>query len=412
MADVDEDHFPTQPSVDVDVSEETQDFRLLNHVHILDTDQSGLPRRGEKDFEPNPTLSQQSSLAASRQAMHDALSYPRLHNPRNHPVAVFCPDSTTDACVRVDHATGKMFQTMGSADSRNATWLLPEEALYLIERGSLDIQWPAEADGAVPMSLQAAYARLIGNGGLTLERFTVYCALKRLGYVLIRAATWDDADSDPNGGELMRLPETESRESQAKTIPSNTGFLNGFVRRLFPFLFPASPPPGDRRYGPLIMPGLYRSYNDIFRALALIPSHDPSQRLRMNTNPKRPFRISYDVYKPSTPFKKTAPPEPDFRLAVVDARCSSMPRLDQIASLLDSMPHTPPGQNRPLEAKLKHGHRTVLLAVVDMGTVSYLRFSDAAFGNEKLYEQKFGRRLKGKRHGPASHGKKKFSGRG
>lgn len=314
--------------------------------------------------------------------------------------------------MRVDHPTGKMFQTMGSADSRNVTWLLPEEALYLIERGSLDIRWPVQADVSVPMSLQAAYASLMGRGGLTLERFTVYCALRRLGYVLIRAATWGDSDSDADEGELVGSPETGSEESQTKATPPSMGFLDGLMRLLFSFLIPSSPPPGDRRYGPMVTPGLYRSHNDIFRALSLIPSHDPGRQIRIHTNPARPFRISYDVYKPSTPFKKTAPPQPDFRLAVMDARCSSMPRLDQIAALLDSMPHTPLGQNKKLEAKLKAGHRTVFLAIVDMGTVSYLRFSDAAFGNEKLYEQKFVRRTKGRRLGPANHGKKKFSGRG
>lgn len=31
---------------------------------------------------------------------------------------------------------------MGRDDSKSRIWLLPEEALYLIERGNLDIRWP------------------------------------------------------------------------------------------------------------------------------------------------------------------------------------------------------------------------------------------------------------------------------
>jgi tRNA-splicing endonuclease subunit Sen54 len=70
--------------------------------------------------------------------------------------------------------------------------LLPEEALYLLERGSLQIwvrspiaaaEEEAEADewdeeiqgfrGAVEMSAMEAYGRFIGQDGLSLERYQV-----------------------------------------------------------------------------------------------------------------------------------------------------------------------------------------------------------------------------------------------
>ena len=62
--------------------------------------------------------------------------------------------------------------------------------------------------------------------------------------------------------------------------------------------------------------------------------------------------------------------------------------MTQTEALLDSMPDDELPREKPLEARLKHGNRNMILAVVDMGVVSYLRFSEAGFGGEKLFENK------------------------
>ena len=62
--------------------------------------------------------------------------------------------------------------------------LLPEEALFLIERGSMfcythlpgdTISGGSELDG-VPMTVQQAYSSMIGREGLTLEKYQVSSA--------------------------------------------------------------------------------------------------------------------------------------------------------------------------------------------------------------------------------------------
>ena len=93
------------PLPDTDLSEEMQDFRFLSSLiptstttrrgafasaSIPDAATTTIPKRGEKDFEPNPTRSQQAALRASRQAMHDALSAERVHGPKNWVVGYFC----------------------------------------------------------------------------------------------------------------------------------------------------------------------------------------------------------------------------------------------------------------------------------------------------------------------------------
>ena len=61
--------------------------------------------------------------------------------------------------------------------------------------------------------------------------------------------------------------------------------------------------------------------------------------------------------------------------------------MSQIGALLDSILDELP-REKPLEARLKHGKRNMILAVVDMGVLSYLRFSEAGFGRKKLCESK------------------------
>jgi len=115
-----------------------------------------------------------------------------------------------------------------------------------------------------------------------------------------------------------------------------------------------------------------------------------------------PFRVIFHVYKPSTPIKKSAWPAPDFRIAVVNTReQTSIPTLAQLGALLESTPLDPPRgekMDRLMYMRLRHGYRNVVLAVVDQGVTSFLRVSDAAFGKEKLYENKGGPT------GPKRHG--------
>lgn len=166
--------------------------------------------------------------------MHTALSWPRLHHSKHKVVGFYAPDGPVppagvdlqtnmgvpmDSCAYVPNPKGQYFKSIGRADRWNRVWLLPEEALYLLERGSLDIRWPVseedrgetEDDEGVPMSLQAAYACFMGRAGLTMERFSVYTGLRRLGYTVIRAPGWYDAydgsgeDIDSSGSDSSTL---------------------------------------------------------------------------------------------------------------------------------------------------------------------------------------------------------------
>lgn len=258
---------------------------------LSDTSSSSLPKRGEKDFEPNPTEFQADVLASSRQAMHNALAHPRIHNPKGKVVAFYAPDGPTqssdvnstdqtktkpqnrtgkslvspDACVHVPNPKGAYFKTLGQADRSNGIWLLPEEALYMVERGSLDIRWPTsltestdannEGDGAdeevsIPMSVQASYACLLGRGGLTLERFSVFTGLKRLGYAVLRAPGWDDSV----GGTT---PSQKDAYQQQLRGPGLGGILGRLYNWINDPMFTASTTAGS-----VVGCGIHRNYSE------------------------------------------------------------------------------------------------------------------------------------------------------
>ncbi|CAI9533262.1 unnamed protein product [Staurois parvus] len=59
--------------------------------------------------------------------------------------------------------------------------LLPEEALYLLECGTIQLFYRDR-----PLSVQEAYEKLLSGGSVTLPRYQVYSHLKRLGYIVTR----------------------------------------------------------------------------------------------------------------------------------------------------------------------------------------------------------------------------------
>lgn len=410
---------------DNDPTDDLPDFRFLA---ALTTNSKGqIPKRGEKDFEPHGTRHQDAILDASRQAMHDALDYTRVHVPKSQHRAWYFGDGVADEneeqtggimseairgrgldrdhVVLVEAPSGTHFRTMGKAAlglKQARVWMLPEEALYLIERGNLDLWWPSrplcaikghvskqgpetvdeesEEDDGVPLSLQAAYALLIGEdtekGKVSLERYTVFANLKRTGYVVLRSQPHHEQRQDQN----LTMTERVSRQATHLFALLFGEFFNG-------------KPTTNLPYGPLVKPGLYRSYNYIYQQLFVIRRHVPTQYLDYSLpSPEDPFRVAFDVWKPTRipTFAKTDPGNPDFRIAVISSRSTETPTITQLTSLLESTPWDPPNTEWKGPSKryqrLKHGWRNVVLAVVDQGIISYLRVGETAFGEEKLHE--------------------------
>ena len=453
MADLDDDitagNLQGQSNDENDDDDPTDDLPDFRFLAALTSKSAKLPKRGEKDFEPHGTKHQGGVLEASRQAMHDALNHTRVHNDKAYLRGYYYGDAglkrdeiipehmrqglDADHIVVVNSQKGVHFKTMGKMTTGykyGTVWLLPEEALYLVERGNIDLWWPTrssfaglmdniqrkrnstaeedqgEKDDGLPMSLQAAYAMFIGDDGekgkVSLERYTVYANLKRTGYGVARAPDW----SANTTGRRHSQPEIPS----AQESPS-----------LFTWLFGLFAESEIERplYGPLVRPGMYRSYNSIYRQIAIVPRHKPCVvPTEPAPVPEDPFRVAFYLWKASklATFAKSNPGAPDFRVAIADARTSSVPTLTQINSLLESTTWDPPNPEWRNDAKsyarLKHGWRNVVLAVNDQGVISYLQLGEAAFGEEKIFERFDRGSFSGGKRGGGARGRGRGGGRG
>lgn len=196
--------------------------------------------------------------------MHNALSFQRVHPPKRHNLAIYHPETNM---AYTESPKGPLFKSMGKVyppkddplglnqANSNRLWLLPEEILYLLERGTVDVRWPVEDDDdekeGLPMSLQGAYSAFIGmeadlHGALTFERYSVYSALKRMGYVVHRAPTWNSLGNAPGPECFPPLP--------------GTWALGMIARRWRGFLDQSRNVAKTQSSGPLTTPQLYRSY--------------------------------------------------------------------------------------------------------------------------------------------------------
>jgi tRNA-splicing endonuclease subunit Sen54 len=252
-------------------------------------------------------------------------------------------------------------------------------------------------DEGLPMPLQAAYSIFLGGQEeweLTLEKFTVYQYLKRAGYVVIRA--------DENWNSIPKTSPCQQQKPSISKLVWDALWTSFFTE--------AKGVKWKRQSsGPLVQPGLYSDYstlayllfNDeadnkeidsIYRLLTLVPYHNPQSTPSVlplvQASQDQDPRITYHIYKPSSPYKKSRPGPPDFYIAVINSRKSSILTEMQIEALLCQTPFHPPMKEDPnVYRKVKTGYRNVILAVVDQGIVSFVNVVDAAFGQAKLWER-------------------------
>ncbi|EEY19264.1 conserved hypothetical protein [Verticillium alfalfae VaMs.102] len=130
-------------------------------------------RKGQKDFEAHGTRAQDAALETSRRVIEDVLAYTRLHTGdwnRGWLFADYWPDAlaelatarpefvaaldpalhAADRVVVLEELKGPQNRSVGRtvrgmkppSPAVGKVWLLPEEALFMLERGSLDLWWP------------------------------------------------------------------------------------------------------------------------------------------------------------------------------------------------------------------------------------------------------------------------------
>lgn len=143
-----------------------------------------LPRRGKKDsmLIPSPLSSFQLLRLRDRQPpLHKAIQAPRVTRQK-HLARAEWDKMRNEAIVTI--ARGNSMQSMGHF-IQGKHYLYPEEALFLLDRGNLDL-----CINGLPMSIQRAWATAMSApDSVSLEEYLAFAYLRRAGYVVRRFNT-------------------------------------------------------------------------------------------------------------------------------------------------------------------------------------------------------------------------------
>jgi tRNA-splicing endonuclease subunit Sen54 len=163
----------------------------------------------------------------------------------------------------------------------------------------------------------------------------------------------------------------------------------------------------------------------LFKSFRVIPPFTPSRAALEQTSS---YNIFFHVWKPESPWSRVSPPRPDFEIVVIkyvmvlfafcshlthcSARTTPVPHIDELTALFDTLPATPyqpklqnrvgkqqtlggilprylawigdllnptPGGKGNAFGHLKAGKKSVIFAVVDVGTTTLYRFNEGCF---------------------------------
>lgn len=346
--------------MDVESSDEEPDYVQL---------QTSLPKRGEKDFEPDGTLKQQDVLETSRQAMYQVLSSWRDPSAKTIVSASWDP---INGLARVHHERGTHFRTLGKADSRGILHLNGEETLYLFERGSLELY----DENNQRMDLPQAYLACIPhcpNGAV--ESFQCYAYLKRAGFIVVRHVNHHEALSktaDETYGETTSEVHSKMADETYGATRLKTFNLKD---RLLPIYRLFIRPSG------LVLSHRYFSFAALYSSLRLISNQrvgqpDDNQEIKHTRHNHIP--IVYDLYKTRPAFKKSNPGPPDFYLTIFDAHETRLPSASELNALY--LPQPQVAHKKNMQAQIKLGTGQIVMAVVSNGMVSFIQAVNAPFG--------------------------------
>ncbi|KAJ3149897.1 tRNA-splicing endonuclease subunit sen54 [Geranomyces variabilis] len=272
--------------------------------------------RGTKDFAPDGSDKKALAESAARNALHQILTEER------HATARSLSQATYDATCGLAYVTqpkGSHFATVGSVMGGRLS-LLPEEALFLVERNALMLTH----DGAL-FSVQHAFDLLGGERRIDMDAYAVYAYLKRMGYAVFRART----------SAALALKNHVSRRGLigralqilAQPFCSLFHFFRSSIARL-PNLIPF------RRRWPLTHPARHPTLQSLFASLRIIPrlelSPVQSPLLSLQRKPFTPW--AFCAHKPAPNFRKSDPGPPDF-VVVVHRVSDPLPDMHALRSM-------------------------------------------------------------------------------
>jgi len=166
--------------LNLDEDEVIQDWSDISKIQN-DNPILSIPKRGEKDYEPDGTDIQELMLYRAKKAMFDTLENSvRGSTVKSQVKGYYIPDKHV---AMLPHAKGNFVQTMGETDKDGTLWLHFFEFLYLAERGTITPYWKAYGDNVeLPLSIEDLYSYF--KNQKEMDNFSIYAHLKRLGFIV------------------------------------------------------------------------------------------------------------------------------------------------------------------------------------------------------------------------------------
>ena len=399
-----------------------------------------IPKRGEKDYKPDGTDVQQMLLYKSREAMFETIEYSARGTIVKQLTKAYYIPSQHKAVIF--HPKGSGFTSIGYSDKNSYLWLNIYEFVYLAERGSIIsfINFSADMSSAhdldelfhktkksneiieddeLMLSLDQVYQFF--ESSMELNEFKVYAYLKRLGYIVRK--TGDRASTFYNES----LVETKDM-SPATFTPSLLTRVSCLTRRYFSTSNIYQSLQSKLSYGTKVP----KTQQDLLN-LYFSPK-------KFNTAILQNYRISFDVWKPETNFKKKCPSLPNFQVVIYDKndKTKTFPQKDDLLNIFNQTDYKFPfldnvydwdtltfidgisrkedleksskkNKNTSLQdstkdkkpsslvkesleyqklhpmKKLKKGFRSIIIAILDNGVSSFIEISEADFSNENVW---------------------------
>lgn len=309
-----------------------------------------IPKRGEKDYEPDGTDIQELLLYKARKAMFEALSNSaRGTTIKNQVKAVY--DFTKHKAL-VLNPKGSFLQTMGHVTHNGEYWLDFMEFLYLAERGTITpyclksnsiplnnnlSQHDDNDTNLLPLSIEDLYAFF--KTQREIDEFSVYAHLKRLGFIVNKVG--DDEITFYRKTNAFRSLCNNQFHSLFKQL---TSLFVSCKNNLFNGLF----------YNPSHYKYIkYTSTPQIYQNLKLLIPHakvpktltelqerkqkkDLTNKTQDDSNT---IKLSFNVWKPQTNYKKKFPELPDYQIVVYNKNDNKQhfPTNDDFKHIFDSL---------------------------------------------------------------------------
>uniref|UniRef100_A0A0K8TFY1 tRNA-splicing endonuclease subunit Sen54 N-terminal domain-containing protein n=1 Tax=Lygus hesperus TaxID=30085 RepID=A0A0K8TFY1_LYGHE len=152
--------------------------KLLSGKDVINLKNSSLKDipSGSKEYAPNNSWLESKQIQVTLETYHDLVRSERIEKKANLSSAIWLDDVGK---AKVTKKAGKFWEVFGhTIDSED--WLLPEEALFLLETNALEL-----FREGVPLSIEETYSLVVGDH-CSLEEYRVYSHLSRKGYRVLR----------------------------------------------------------------------------------------------------------------------------------------------------------------------------------------------------------------------------------